>query len=63
MKTFCFDSVDNVFGIKDEEKFKILKFHVFKCNIEENKATVYCEEGMINYKLLEDGNVIIETMN
>ena len=63
MKTFYYDNEENVFGIKDDEKFKILKFNVFKCSIVGNKATIYCEEGMISYNLLPDGSITTETMN
>lgn len=63
MKSFYFDSEESVFGIKDEEKFRILKYDVYKCTIIGNKAMVYTLNGITTYTLNLDGTYIVEAIN
>lgn len=63
MKRFMYDEEECTFGIMDEEKFKVLKFNVYKCTITGNKAVLYCDSGTMTYKLLEDGTYEIEAIN
>ena len=63
MKSFYYDSEENVFGIKDDEKFKVIRFNVHKCTITGNKAVVYSDSGISTYKLLPNGEYTLESIN
>lgn len=53
MKSFYYDTEMRAFGVKDEEKFKIILFHVNTANIKNNKAVVYSDNGTIyEYNLI-----------
>ena len=54
MKVFSYDSDIQAFGIKDDEKFKIILVGVLNVNIASNKAIVYMQNGMYEYTMLDN---------